>query len=67
MAMIDLRTHERAARGAVPAVVVGGARDDAQPAKLAGDGRHLDLWAAPDNGEEANGTEVFHYTATVAR
>ena len=37
------------------------------PLKLAAHGRHLDLWAAPDNGEEANGTEVFHYAATVTR
>ena len=28
--------------------------------------RHrLTLWAAPDNGEEANGTELFTYQASV--
>ena len=37
------------------------------PFKLAADGNHLTMWAAPDNGEEGNGTEVFHYTATVTR
>jgi hypothetical protein len=37
------------------------------PVKLAADGNHLTLWAAPDNGEETNGTEVFTYQATPAR
>jgi hypothetical protein len=35
------------------------------PVKLAARGNRLTLWAAPDNGEEANGTELFTYRADV--
>ncbi|MCW2898600.1 MAG: hypothetical protein JWO67_865 [Streptosporangiaceae bacterium] len=35
------------------------------PVKMAADGNRLTLWAAPDNGDEANGTELFTYQATV--
>lgn len=31
------------------------------------DGGHLTLWAAPDNGDEGNGTELFTFQTTVAR
>jgi hypothetical protein len=35
------------------------------PLKMAADGNQITLWAAPDNGEEVNGTELFTYQATV--
>jgi len=35
------------------------------PVKLAADGRRLTMWAAPDNGEEAAGTQVFTWSATL--
>jgi hypothetical protein len=35
------------------------------PVKMAADGNRLTLWAAPDNGDEVNGTELFTYQATV--
>ena len=34
------------------------------PLKLTASGGTLDLWAAPDNGDEGNGTELFHFRAT---
>lgn len=35
------------------------------PVKLEATGHRIDLWAAPDNGEETRGTEFFHYQAEV--
>jgi len=35
------------------------------PVKMSATGSQLTLWAAPDNGEEGNGTELFTYQATV--
>jgi len=35
------------------------------PLKVYANGSTLDLWAAPDNGEETNGTELFHFQANV--
>ena len=37
------------------------------PVKLAADGKTLTLWAAPDNGEEIAGTQIFTWQATVKR
>ena len=66
MAMMDLHTH--AVRRELPFQQWSSAGHvmTRNPLKLAADGSRLDLWAAPDNGEEVNGTEVFHYTADVA-
>ena len=36
------------------------------PLKLTAQGSTLDLWAAPDNGDEGNGTELFHLRADVS-
>jgi hypothetical protein len=35
------------------------------PLKLAATGDTIDMWAAPDNGDEGNGTELWHFQATV--
>ena len=67
MAMVDLRTHEVLRETPFQQWSSAGHVMTRNPLKLAAHGRDLDLWAAPDNGEEAHGTEVFHYTATVAR
>lgn len=37
------------------------------PLKLAADGTKLTLWAAPDNGEDVAGTEIYTFQGTVAR
>jgi hypothetical protein len=37
------------------------------PVKLAADGKTLTLWAAPDNGEEVAGTQIYTWQATVNR
>ena len=37
------------------------------PLKFAADGRALTMWAAPDNGEETAGTEIYTWQATVPR
>jgi hypothetical protein len=37
------------------------------PVKLVADGNVLTMWAAPDNGDEGVGTEIYTWQATVAR
>jgi uncharacterized protein DUF6454 len=36
------------------------------PLKFAADGRTITMWAAPDNGEETAGTQIYTWRATVA-
>ena len=35
------------------------------PLKLDASGNRITLWAAPDNGDEGNGTELYTFQATV--
>ena len=65
MAMVDLRTHRTLREVPFQQWSSAGHVMTRNPLKLAATGSRLDLWAAPDNGEEVNGTELFHYTATV--
>ncbi|CAN5678479.1 DUF6454 family protein [soil metagenome] len=65
MAMIDLRTHQTLREVPFQQWSSAGHVMTRNPLKLAATGSSLDLWAAPDNGEEVNGTELFHYTAMV--
>jgi hypothetical protein len=37
------------------------------PLKFAADGRTVTMWAAPDNGEETAGTQIYTWQATVPR
>jgi hypothetical protein len=37
------------------------------PLKFAADGRTVTMWAAPDNGEETAGTQIYTWQATVQR
>jgi hypothetical protein len=37
------------------------------PVKLSADGNVLTMWAAPDNGEEIAGTQIYTWQATVTR
>jgi hypothetical protein len=63
--LVDLRSH--AIINEVPFQQWSGAGHvmTRNPFEMAADGNRLTLWAAPDNGEEVNGTELFTYQATV--
>lgn len=66
MAMIDIRTHNVLREVPFQQWSAAGHVATRNPLKLAADGNDLTMWAAPDNGEEANGTEIRTYRATVA-
>jgi len=66
MALIDLRSHRTIREVPFQKWSSAGHVLTRNPLKLTARGRQLDLWAAPDNGDEGNGTEVYHYRATVA-
>lgn len=65
MALIDLRTHRTLREVPFQKWSTAGHVMTRNPLKLAAHGNRIDLWAAPDNGDEGAGTEVFHYQATV--
>ena len=67
MALIDLRSHRILHELPLQLWSSGGHVITRNPLKLAAYGDRLHLWAAPDNGDEGNGTEVLHYRATVPR
>jgi len=64
IAMIDLRSHHVLREVPFQQWSTAGHVMTRNPLKLAADGDQLTLWAAPDNGDEGNGTEVFTYQAT---
>ena len=66
LALVDLRTHRILREVPFQRWSTAGHVITRNPVKLAAVDGGLDLWAAPDNGEERNGTEVFHYRATGA-
>jgi hypothetical protein len=66
MALIDLRTHRTLREVPFQKWSTAGHVMTRNPLKLAATGDCLDLWAAPDNGDEGVGTVVFHYRADVA-
>ena len=63
--MIDLRTHDILREVPLQKWSSAGHVMTRNPVKLAADCDQLTLWAAPDNGEEAHGTELFTYRADV--
>jgi hypothetical protein len=65
LALIDLRTHRTLRELPLQLWSTAGHVVTRNPLKAAATGDTLDLWAAPDNGDEGNGTEVLHYRATV--
>lgn len=65
MGLIDLRTHDTLHEVPVQRWSTAGHVVTRNPLKLAADGTQLTMWAAPDNGEEGNGTEILTYRATV--
>ncbi len=65
ISMIDLRSHDVLREVPFQKWSSAGHVMTRNPVKLAASGNRLTLWAAPDNGEEANGTELFTYEANL--
>lgn len=65
MALIDLRSHAVVHEVPFQQWSTAGHVVTRNPLKLAADGDKLTMWAAPDNGEEGNGTEILTYQASV--
>jgi hypothetical protein len=63
--MIDLWTHDILREVPFQQWSTAGHVMTRNPVKLAATGNQLTLWAAPDNGDEGNGTELFTYQAAV--
>lgn len=64
MALIDLRSHNVLRDVPFQQWSTAGHVATRNPLKLAADGNNLTMWAAPDNGDEGNGTEILTYQAT---
>ena len=65
MALIDLRTHAVLHEVPFQQWSTAGHVMTRNPLKLAADGKQLTMYAAPDNGEEGNGTELFTFRTDV--
>ncbi|MFJ9713719.1 DUF6454 family protein [Streptomyces sp. NPDC101234] len=65
MALIDLRSHRVLCEVPFRQWSTAGHVVTRNPLKLAADGDTITMWAAPDNGDEGNGTEILTYRATV--
>jgi hypothetical protein len=65
VALVDLDTHRTLRE--LPLQLWSSAQHviTRNPLTLAARGDTIDLWAAPDNGDEGNGTELLHYQAEV--
>jgi hypothetical protein len=67
LALIDLHSHEVLRETPFQQWSTAGHVATRNPVKLAADGDSLTMWAAPDNGEEGNGTEILTYRAAVPK
>ncbi len=65
LSMIDLRSHNILREVPFQKWSDAGHVMTRNPVKLAASGNQLTLWAAPDNGEDVNGTELFTFQASV--
>ena len=65
LALVDLHTHAILHEVPFQKWSEAGHVMTRNPVKMAADGSHLTLWAAPDNGEEAGGTELYTFRADV--
>ena len=65
MALVDLRSHDVLHEVPFQRWSTAGHVMTRNPLKLAADGKQLTMWAAPDNGDEGNGTELFTFRAEV--
>jgi len=59
MALIDLHTHAILHEVPFQRWSTAGHVLTRNPLKLAAAGKQITMWAAPDNGDEGNGTELF--------
>jgi hypothetical protein len=66
LALIDLRSHTVLHELPFQKWSTAGHVMTRNPLKMAADGDHVTLWAAPDNGDEGHGTELFTFQATAA-
>jgi hypothetical protein len=67
LTMIDLRSHNILREVPFQKWSTAGHVMTRNPVKMSATGNQLTLWAAPDNGNEGNGTELFTYQANVTR
>jgi hypothetical protein len=63
--LIDLRSHDVLHEVPLQLWSTAGHVVTRNPLKLAAHGDTITMWAAPDNGDEGNGTEILTYQATV--
>jgi hypothetical protein len=66
LSMVDLRTHSVTNEVPFQQRSTAGHVATRNPVKVVANGDHLTMYAAPDNGDEGNGTEILTYSATVA-
>ncbi|MFE2432447.1 DUF6454 family protein [Streptomyces sp. NPDC059373] len=65
LSLVDLRTHNILNEVPFQQWSTAGHVATRNPGKLAANGNQLTMWAAPDNGDEGNGTEILTYQAMV--
>ena len=65
LALVDLHSHQVLHEFPFQKWSEAGHVMTRNPVKMAADGKRLTLWAAPDNGEEAGGTELYTFSADV--
>jgi hypothetical protein len=65
LALIDLRSHAIVHEVPFQKWSTAGHVMTRNPLKVAADGNRLTLWAAPDNGDEGSGTELYTFEAAV--
>jgi hypothetical protein len=65
LSLVDLRTHAILNEVPFQQWSTGGHVATRNPVKVVADGNQMTMYAAPDNGDEGNGTEILTYKATV--
>ena len=65
LGLIDLRSHAIVHEVPFQKWSTAGHVMTRNPLKVAADGNRLTLWAAPDNGDEGSGTELYTFEAAV--
>ncbi|MEU6254449.1 DUF6454 family protein [Streptomyces sp. NPDC047043] len=65
-ALTDLRSHRVLHEVPFQQWSTAGHAATPNPLKPAADGARITMWAAPDDGDEGNGTEILAYRASVA-
>ncbi|MGZ4457153.1 MAG: DUF6454 family protein [Nocardioides sp.] len=65
LALVDLHTHAVLHELPFQQWSAAGHVMTRNPLKMAADGSQVTLWAAPDNGDEASGTNLYTFTADV--